>query len=85
MEDLISVVPVPAKTPRVRVAKGEAVKRSRGRPPKKSKATVKRVLAVAGKESGDENFDIGGFTDLEDSESQAERRPPKPTSVRQGR
>ena len=88
-EDLIPKIPVtpaPTKTPRARVAKGETVKRPRGRPPKKSTrsmAATKRAVAVAKDDSGSENFDINGFTDLDDSESEVERRPPKPTPARQ--
>ena len=90
MEDLIPTmpaVPVPVKAPRARVTKGETVKKPRGRPPKgphNSKATIKRVPTVDVEDSGGENFDIGGFTDL-DSESEVEHRPPKPTPARQGK
>ena len=87
MED-VPLTPVPAKAPRTRVAKGETVKRPRGKPPKKpqnSKGATKRIPVVAGKDSGGENFDIDGFTDLDDSENELECRPPKPTLVRQGR
>ena len=88
-EDLIPTIyaiPVPVKTPRARVAKGGTVKRPRGKLPKKpptSKVTTKRVVTVAGKDSAGESFDIGGFTDLDDSESGVERRLPEPTSARQ--
>jgi hypothetical protein len=87
MEDLVPTIPVPAKMPRVRAKGGETVKRLRGRLPKKfdNSRTAKRVPAVAGKESETENFDIGGFTDLDDSGSEMERRPPKSIPVKQGR
>lgn len=80
-EDLI-----PAKPPHVRIMEDEVVKRSRGRPPKKritSDVGIKRAAVVAGKDSEDENFDIGGFTDLDDSDSEMELRPPKPTLAKQ--
>ena len=89
MEDIVPatpVVPAPRKTPRARVARDEIVKKPRGRPPKKpssTKPTIKRAAAVAKNNSGGENFDIGGFTDLDDSESDAECLLPKPTPVRQ--
>ena len=84
----IPVVPVPKKAPRTRVAKGETIKRPRGRPPKKnpsSKATTKRAPAVIKNDSGGENFVIGGFTDLDDSESDVERHLSKPTPFGQGK
>ena len=88
MEDIapaIPVVPAPRKTPHTRVARDEIVKRPRGRPPKKptrTRPTTKRATTVTEHDSEGENFDIDGFTDLDDSESEAERRPPKPTPVR---
>lgn len=88
-EDLIPTMPVmpaPVKPPRVRIMEGEAVKRPRGRPSKKhiaSNVTIKRAAVVAGNGSEGENFDIGGFTDLDDSGSEMEHRPPKPTLPKQ--
>jgi len=87
-EDPIPTVPVPVKTRRVRITKGETAKRSRVRSPNKPhnpKNTTKRVPTVAEKDSESEKFDIGGFTDLDDSGSEMERRPPKPTPAKQGR
>ena len=67
----IPAAPTTVKPHRTRVAKGKAVKR-----PQNSKVTTtKRVPLVIGSDSGGENFDIGGFTDLDDSESEVERRP----------
>ena len=89
MEDIVRTIPVvPSlrKKPRARVARDGIVKQSRGRPPKKpssAKPTTKRATALTETNSGGENFDIDGFTDLDDSESEVERRPPKPTPVRQ--
>jgi structure-specific endonuclease subunit SLX1 len=78
-ENLIPVVPTPAKAPRTRVAKDRTVKRSRN-----SKAiTTKRAPPVVEGNSGGETFDIGGFTDQDDSESEAERRTSKLTPFRQ--
>jgi len=88
-EDLIPTIPVVptlTKKPRAQVGKGETVKRPRGRSPKKPscrKATTKRAVAASESDSGGENFDISGFTDLDDSESEVGHRPQKPTSVRQ--
>lgn len=83
---MIPVMPVPKKASRVRTATGETAKRPRGRPPKKTpgsaKVVTKRAATVAKDDSEGENFDIGGFTDLDDSESEVERRLPKPTPVR---
>jgi len=79
-------VPAPRKAPRSRIARDEIVKKPRGRPPKKppsTKPTIKRAPAMTENISGGENFDIDGFTDLDDSESEVERRLPKPTPVRQ--
>lgn len=75
-------VPPPAKTPRTRATKAETAKRPRGRPPRKppsSMIAAKRTADVTEKDSGGEAFDIGGFTDLSDSESEVERRPLKLT------
>jgi len=83
---MIPVVPAPRKTQRAGVVKGKMVKKPRSGPPKKlpsSKVTAKRAAAVTENDSGVENFDIDGFTDLDDSESGAEHRPPKPTPARQ--
>lgn len=81
---MIPVVPTPRKTSRIRVTKGEIAKRPRGKKtPNSSNATTKRAAAVTKNDSGGENFDIDGFTDLDDSESEVEHRPPKPTLVRQ--
>ena len=72
MEDSVPMIPVilaPRKTTRVRVAKGETVKKPRSKllkKPPSSKPTTKRAAAVAGNDSGGENFDIDGFTDLDD-------------------
>ena len=88
-EGLMPTIPVelaPRKTPRPRAARGETAKRTRGKASKKtpsSKATTKQAAAMAKNDSGGENFDIGGFTDLDGSESEVEPRPPKPTPVRQ--
>ena len=83
---MIPVVPAPRKIPRAQIVKGGTVKKPPGRPLKKppsSKVTTKRTATVTNNDSGGENFEISGFTDLDDSESEAERRPPKPTPVRQ--
>jgi len=91
MEDLVPIIPMapaPRKTPRSRVARDGTVKKPRGRPPKNppsTRPTTKRATVVTEDDSGGENFDIGGFTDLDDSEGEVERRPPKPTPVRQGK
>jgi len=74
----IPVVPAPVKIPRTRVAIGKTVKK---RPT--SKVPTKRAAPVTNNDSGGENFDIGGFTDLDDSESGVERRPLKRTPTRQ--
>lgn len=64
------VEPTPVKTPRARVAKGKTAKRSQ-----RSKTMVtKRAPPVVENDSGGEDFDIRGFTDLDDSESDLERR-----------
>jgi len=77
MENPIPTVPAPVKIPRARVAKGETVKK---RPT--SKVATKRTAAMTNNDSWGEGFDIGGFTDLDDSESEVERRPPRPTLAR---
>ena len=80
------VKPAPGKTPRARIAKDVTVMKPPGRPPKKpprSKVTTRRTAAVPKSNSGSENFDIGGFTDLDDSESEVEHPPPRSTTVRQ--
>ena len=82
----MSVMPTPVKSPRARIMEDEAIKRPRGRPPKKRIApniTGKRADVAAGKDSEDENFDIGGYTDLDNSDSGVEHRPPKPTLATQ--
>ena len=77
-ENLMPVAPTPVKAPRIRVARGKRVKRSQT-----SKAiTTKRAPPVVESDSGSENFDIGGFTDLDDSENEAERRSSKLTPFR---
>ena len=89
MEDLVPMVPVapaPRKAPHARVARDEIVKKPRGNPSKKplsTKPTVRRATAVTENDSGGENFDIDGFTDLDDSESEVGCRLPKPTPARQ--
>lgn len=88
-EDLIPAVPVmptPVKSLRARIMEGEAVKKPRGRPPKKRitpesfPAATSARLTVAFE---DENFDIGGYTDLDNSGSEVEHRPSKPTLATQ--
>ena len=72
MEDLalvMPVVPAPKKTPRVRAAKGGTVKEPRSKLPKKPprpKTATKRAATTTKNDSGGENFDIDGFTDLDD-------------------
>jgi hypothetical protein len=83
---IVPMLPIPAKAPRSRVVKGETIKRPRGRPPKKnpsSKVATKRAPVATKSDSGGEKFDVRGFTDLDDSESEVERRTSKPTPVRQ--
>lgn len=86
-EDLIPeipAVPAPAKAPRTRVARGETTKRPRGRPPKQLPSLeVEGAPTAIERDSANESFDIGGFTDMDDSESDVERRMKKPTPLRQ--
>lgn len=75
---MVPAVPGRVKVPRARVAKDETVKRRPGRPPKtkkppSSKVTTKRATAAIKTDSPGENFDISGFTDLDDSENEVER------------
>lgn len=85
-EDLIPSIPLmptSVKAPCPRVATSGVTKS--GRPPKKTPSsafTTKVASAVTEGDSGCENFDIRGFTDLEDSEEEMERRPPRPTPAR---
>lgn len=75
-EDLSPRIPVAStlvKAPRARVVRGGKVKR-----PQNSRTVLNHRESALGDDLGGEDFDIGGFTDLDSSKSEVERRPLKP-------
>ena len=75
----VLTVPIPVKAPRHKVARVTTIKK-----PRSSKDTAtQRVPPAIESDSGGENFDIGGFSGLDDSGSEGGRPPLKPTSIRE--